>query len=101
MAKYRKYQPVCLSNRTWPNKELKKAPRWCSVDLRDGNQALPITMGIEQKSIFFHKLYAIGFREIEVGFPSASQIEYSFLRHLVENQQIPADCQIQVLTSST
>ncbi len=100
MAKYRKYRPVCLTDRTWPNKALEKAPRWCSVDLRDGNQALPTPMGIEQKSAFFDKLYAIGFREIEVGFPAASQTEYDFLRHLVEQQRIPVDCSVQVLTQA-
>ncbi|MEM9424112.1 MAG: hypothetical protein AAF975_04910, partial [Spirochaetota bacterium] len=76
MAKYRKHPGVSLRDRTWPDKVLEKAPRWCSVDLRDGNQALPTPMGIEEKSVFFNQLYAIGFREIEVGFPAASQTEY-------------------------
>ncbi|WGK68508.1 2-isopropylmalate synthase [Candidatus Haliotispira prima] len=100
MAKYHKYRPLCLMDRTWPNRVLEKTPRWCSVDLRDGNQALPTPMGIEQKSAFFDKLYGIGFREIEVGFPAASQTEYAFLRHLVEHRQIPSDCQVQVLTQA-
>ncbi len=100
MAKYQTYRPISLTNRTWPDKILQNAPRWCSVDLRDGNQALPSPMGVEEKSLFFDKLYAVGFREIEVGFPAASQTEYNFLRHLVEYQQIPADCQVQVLTQA-
>ena len=100
MAKYRKYRPVCLHDRSWPDKTLEEAPRWCSVDLRDGNQALPNPMGIEQKSAFFDKLYAVGFREIEVGFPAASHTEYAFLRHLVERRQIPSGCQVQVLTQA-
>ena len=79
---------------------MKQAPRWCSVDLRDGNQALPKPMDIEQKTAFFDKLYAIGLREIEVGFPSASDTEYAFLRRLVEQQRIPSDCWIQVLTQA-
>lgn len=99
--KHRKYQPfpsVALPDRTWPNRKIEKAPIWCSVDLRDGNQALPNPMTLEQKVEMFKLLTGIGFKEIEVGFPSASQVEYDFVRYLIENDLIPDDVAIQVLT---
>ena len=78
-----------LSDRKWPSNTIKKAPVWCSVDLRDGNQALINPMGIEQKIEFFKMLVKIGFKEIEVGFPSASDTEYVFVRRLIEEKLIP------------
>jgi 2-isopropylmalate synthase len=83
--------------RQWPNKEIEKAPTWCSVDLRDGNQALIEPMVVEEKIEFFNMLVKMGFKEIEVGFPSASQIEYDFLRQLIERKLIPDDVVVQVL----
>ncbi len=97
----RKYRPVPVpdfSERTWPGRRLDHAPIWCSVDLRDGNQALAEPMGQARKLRFFEKLVAIGFKEIEVGFPAASQTDYDFVRLLVEQGRIPADVTIQVLT---
>ncbi len=101
MLNYKKYRRVPVEHfpeRTWPNKEIQKAPIWCSVDLRDGNQALIEPMVVEEKIDFYKELMKIGIREIEVGFPSASQIEYDFLRQLVERKMIPDDMSIQVLT---
>ncbi|MCD8084482.1 MAG: 2-isopropylmalate synthase [Clostridiales bacterium] len=95
--KYRKNPVVDYPEREWPNKEITKAPVWCSVDLRDGNQALVEPMVVEEKVEFFNMLVKLGFKEIEVGFPSASQIEYDFLRQLVERKMIPDDVRIQVL----
>ena len=86
--------------REWPNKEIQKAPIWCSVDLRDGNQALVVPMSLEQKVKFFKLLVEIGFKEIEVGFPAASDTEYQFLRTLIEQDLIPDDVTIQVLTQA-
>lgn len=100
MINYKRYQknPVTvLPQREWPNKEITKAPIWCSVDLRDGNQALIEPMVVEEKIEFFNLLVKLGFKEIEVGFPSASQIEYDFLRQLVDRKLIPEDVTIQVL----
>ena len=100
MLNYKKYRrnPVLnFPERTWPDKEIEKAPVWCSVDLRDGNQALIDPMVVEEKIEFFDMLVKLGFKEIEVGFPSASQIEYDFLRTLVERQLIPDDVKVQVL----
>ncbi len=100
MLNYRRYQRVpvvSLPDRQWPNKEIEKAPVWCSVDLRDGNQALIEPMVVEEKMEFFQMLVKIGFKEIEIGFPSASQIEYDFLRQLVERKMIPEDVTVQVL----
>lgn len=95
-----KYQPYPQVNiqRTWPNKKIEQSPRWCSVDLRDGNQALPQPLQLTQKLEFFKLLTEIGFKEIEVGFPAAAQIEYNFVRELIEQNLIPADVTIQVLT---
>ncbi|WMI82200.1 2-isopropylmalate synthase [Anaerotignum sp. MB30-C6] len=98
--KYRAYETVKIEDRTWPNNRLTKAPHWCSVDLRDGNQALETPMGMEQKLEFFDFLVKIGFKEIEIGFPAASETEYEFTRTLIENRLIPDDVTVQVLTQS-
>ncbi len=98
--KYRATVPVDLVDRTWPDKRLVKAPIWCSVDLRDGNQALIDPMDLERKNVMFAQLVAMGFKEIEVGFPSASQPDFDFVRHIIENDLIPEDVTIQVLTQS-
>lgn len=95
--RYRQVPPVHFPEREWPNKVIDKAPVWCSVDLRDGNQALIEPMVVEEKIEFFNMLVKLGFKEIEVGFPAASQIEYDFLRQLVERKLIPDDVRIQVL----
>ncbi len=98
--KYRAYKTISRPRRRWPNHAITKAPVWCSVDLRDGNQALEIPMTIEQKLEFFLFLVKIGFKEIEVGFPAASDTEYEFTRALIEKNLIPEDVTIQVLTQS-
>lgn len=98
--RYRPFPPVNLPDRTWPSKVITKAPIWCSVDLRDGNQALEKPMNLEQKIEFFKYLVKIGFKEIEVGFPAASDTEYLFCRTLIEQNLIPDDVTIQVLTQS-
>ncbi|HLP06573.1 MAG TPA: 2-isopropylmalate synthase [Opitutaceae bacterium] len=97
ITKYRPFPPVRLPNRQWPSRTLTHAPIWCSVDLRDGNQALAQPMSVEEKLEYFEMLVAIGFKEIEVGFPSASQIEFDFCRRLIEEDRIPADVSIQIL----
>jgi 2-isopropylmalate synthase len=97
-SKYRPTVPVDLPDRTWPNRRLTKAPLWCSVDLRDGNQALIDPMDLERKNVMFDQLVAMGFKEIEVGFPSASQPDFDFVRHIIEANKIPDDVTIQVLT---
>ena len=100
MLNYQRYKrvPVLSYNeRQWPNKEIEKAPIWCSVDLRDGNQALIEPMIVEEKLEFFNLLVKLGFKEIEIGFPSASQLEYDFLRTLVDRDMIPDDVRVQVL----
>lgn len=96
-ARYKRNPVIDLKDREWPNKEIMEAPIWCSVDLRDGNQALIEPMVVEEKIEFFNLLVKLGFKEIEVGFPSASQIEYDFLRQLVERKLIPDDVTVQVL----
>ena len=96
--RYRRVPVVDFPQRTWPNKEIEKAPVWCSVDLRDGNQALIEPMVVEEKIEFFNLLVKLGFKEIEIGFPSASQIEYDFLRQLVDRRLIPEDVTVQVLS---
>lgn len=98
--KYRHYQPVGLTDRTWPDQIINKAPIWCSVDLRDGNQALVTPMSLDQKLEMFQLLVDIGFKQIEVGFPSAAEVEFKFLRTLVERNLIPADVTVQVLTQA-
>lgn len=97
VEKYRPNPGVHLPDRTWPSRELQKAPIWCSVDLRDGNQALVEPMQVDAKLRMFRLLRELGFREIEVGFPASSQIEFDFLRELVDRGEIPADMKIQVL----
>jgi 2-isopropylmalate synthase len=97
VTKYRPFPPVPLKNRQWPSRTLDRAPAWCSVDLRDGNQALAQPMSVEEKLEFFALLVKIGFKEIEVGFPSASQIEFDFCRRLIEESRIPDDVSIQIL----
>ncbi|HEX2855477.1 MAG TPA: 2-isopropylmalate synthase [Opitutaceae bacterium] len=97
VSKYRPFPPVALPNRQWPNRTLTRAPIWCSVDLRDGNQALAQPMSVEEKLEYFDLLVKIGFKEIEVGFPSASQIEFDFCRRLIEEKRIPDDVAIQIL----
>ena len=98
--KYSAFKPIELDNRKWPNKVIKKSPIWCSVDLRDGNQALIEPMGSERKDRMFGLLCKLGFKEIEVGFPSASQTDFNFVRDLIENKKIPSDVNIQVLTQA-
>lgn len=98
--KYRTYPQVDIPDRTWPDKVITKAPTWCSVDLRDGNQSLNIPMDIDEKTEMFKLLVSIGFKEIEVGFPSASQIEYDFVRKLIDEDLIPDDVTIQLLTQA-
>ena len=98
--KYRATVPVDLGDRTWPNNRLTKAPIWCSVDLRDGNQALIDPMDLERKKVMFEQLVLMGFKEIEVGFPSASQPDFDFVRHIIEQGLIPDDVTVQVLTQS-
>lgn len=93
--KYIPFVPVSLPNRTWPNNRIEKAPTWCSVDLRDGNQALVTPMNLQEKLDFFKLLVDIGFKEIEVGFPSASETEYEILRALIDGHYIPDDVTIQ------
>ncbi len=95
--RYKRVPVVHMPEREWPNKEIEKAPIWCSVDLRDGNQALIEPMVVEEKIEFFNFLVKLGFKEIEIGFPSASQIEYDFLRQLVDRNLIPDDVVVQVL----
>ena len=99
-TKYRAFAPVRLIDRTWPDAVITKPPVWCSVDLRDGNQALIEPMDIERKVRMFEQLVKIGFKEIEVGFPSASQIEFDFMRKLIEENRIPDDVTVQVLTQA-
>ena len=98
--KYKPFKPINLVDRSWPNNLLTEAPRWCSVDLRDGNQALIEPMSVEKKIRMFELLCNIGFKEIEVGFPAASQTDYDFVRILIEEKKIPDDVTIQVLTQS-
>ncbi len=98
--KYRPYDSIKLLNRQWPNKVINEAPVWCSVDLRDGNQALEIPMNLQDKIDFFKYLVKIGFKQIEIGFPAASSTEFSFTRKLIEENLIPEDVTIQVLTQS-
>ena len=98
--KYQPFQPIAMANRRWPDRVIEKAPHWCSVDLRDGNQALIEPMTTPQKSRLWDQLVKLGFKEIEVGFPSASGHDYEFVRDLIDNDRIPADVTIQVLTQA-
>ena len=97
---YRAFTPVPLPDRTWPSRVITKAPRWCSVDLRDGNQALIDPMDPSRKRRMFDLLVKCGFKESEVGFPSASQPDFDFVRQLIEENLIPDDVIIQVLTQA-
>src|SRR5207237_1621303 len=98
--KYRPFPPIELKDRRWPNETLTHAPRWCSVDLRDGNQALAVPMNVSQKLELFQTLVKIGFKEIEVGFPSASNTEFTFNRRLIEENRAPDDVWLQVLVQA-
>ena len=98
--KYNPYPPINIPNRQWPNKTISKAPIWCSVDLRDGNQALVEPMDASRKMKMFKQLIQMGFKEIEIGFPSASETDYNFVRELILNNHIPSDVTVQVLTQS-
>ncbi len=100
LSKYRPFPAVSLPDRTWPDQMITRAPIWCSVDLRDGNQALPQPMSIEEKLEFFDLLVAIGFKEIEIGFPSAADTEFNFCRRLIEENRIPDDVTIQILVQT-
>jgi 2-isopropylmalate synthase len=99
-TKYRAFPPVALPDRQWPDRVLTRAPRWCSVDLRDGNQALAVPMNVSQKLELFQALVKCGFKEIEVGFPSASNTEFTFNRRLIEERRAPADVWLQVLVQA-
>lgn len=99
-SKYRPFPPIHLPDRQWPNRILSEAPLWCSVDLRDGNQALAVPMNVGQKLELFDALVKCGFKEIEVGFPAASNTEYEFMRRLIEDGRIPDDVTIQVLVQA-
>ena len=98
--KYVPFRPIALPDRTWPDRVIGKPPVWCSVDLRDGNQALVDPMNLEEKLLYFQTLVDIGFKEIEVGFPSASETEYEILRTLIEKKFIPDDVTVQVLVQA-
>src|SRR6202022_1352757 len=98
ISKYRAFQPIVLPDRQWPSRAIDTAPIWCSVDLRDGNQALIEPMGVDRKNRMFRLLTQMGFREIEVAFPSASQTDFDFVRSIIENGAIPEGVAIQVLT---
>ena len=100
ISKYRPFPVVALADRTWPDRVITEAPIWCSVDLRDGNQALPIPMSVEEKLEMFDLLVKVGFKEIEIGFPSASDTEFSFMRRLIEEDRIPEDVTVQVLVQT-
>src|SRR5688572_7296393 len=99
-SKYRPFPPIDLPNRQWPGKTITAAPIWCSVDLRDGNQALAVPMNVSQKLELFDALVRCGFKEIEVGFPSASNTEFQFNRRLIEEGRIPDDVTVQVLVQA-
>lgn len=100
ISKYRPFPVVALADRTWPDRVITEAPTWCSVDLRDGNQALPIPMSVGEKLEMFDLLVKVGFKEIEIGFPSASDTEFSFMRRLIEEDRIPEDVTVQVLVQT-
>ena len=98
--KYRPFQPIALHDRTWPSRVITKPPVWCSVDLRDGNQALIEPMDAERKLRMFRLLVKMGYKEIEIGFPAASQTDFDFVRLLVDQGLIPDDVNVQVLTQA-
>src|SRR6266404_3356613 len=99
-TKYQSFKPIDLADRVWPNQVIKAPPVWCSVDLRDGNQALIEPMDAARKRRMFDMLLKIGFKEIEVGFPAASQTDFDFVREIIEQRLIPDDVTIQVLTQA-
>src|SRR5882672_10707623 len=99
-TKYRAYRPISLPDRRWPDRTIERAPDWCSVDLRDGNQALVQPMSVAKKLEMFALLVELGFKEIEIGFPSASQTEFDFARRLIEKNLIPDSVTVQVLTQA-
>ncbi len=98
--KYKALPPVHLPDRQWPDRVITQAPIWCSVDLRDGNQALAVPMNVSQKLELFQTLVKTGFKEIEVGFPSASNTEFAFNRRLIEEDRVPDDVHLQVLVQA-
>ena len=98
--KYRPFAAVPMPHRRWPDRIIRSAPRWCSVDLRDGNQSLLEPMNVAQKMALFELLVGVGFKEIEVGFPAASQHDFDFVRRIIEHDSIPADVTIGVLTQA-
>src|SRR5678809_45450 len=98
--KYRPFPQIERSNRRWPDRRIERAPIWCAVDLRDGNQALVKPMTVAQKVTMFQLLRDIGFKQIEVGFPSASQTDFEFVRTLIESDHVPSEVTIQVLTQA-
>ncbi len=100
LSKYRPFPKVSLPDRRWPEREITQAPAWCSVDLRDGNQALAVPMSVDEKLEMFRLLVGIGFKQIEVGFPSASDTEFAFMRRLIEDELIPDDVHVQVLVQA-
>src|SRR5262245_60686748 len=100
IRKYKPFQPIALHDRTWPSRVIDKPPVWCSVDLRDGNQALIEPMDAERKLRMFRLLVKMGYKEIEIGFPAASQTDFDFVRLLVEQNLIPDDVNVQVLTQA-
>ena len=100
ISKYCPFPAVALADRSWPDRLITEAPTWCSVDLRDGNQALPIPMSVEEKLEMFDLLVKVGFKEIEIGFPSASDTEFCFMRRLIEEDRIPEDVTVQVLVQT-
>jgi len=99
-TKYRAFPPINKTDRRWPSKLIEKAPLWCAVDLRDGNQALIEPMNVSQKQRMWGLLVKLGFKQIEIGFPSASQPDFDFCRWLIEENQIPDDVTIQALTQA-
>lgn len=98
--RYESFAPIQLTDRTWPGKVIDRAPRWCAVDLRDGNQALIDPMDSHRKLKMFELLVKMGYKEIEVGFPAASQTDFDFVRQIIEEDLIPDDVVIQVLTQA-
>jgi 2-isopropylmalate synthase len=98
--RYRPFAPIGLPDRTWPDATMIQAPRWCAVDLRDGNQALIDPMSPDRKRRFFELLVRMGYKEIEVGFPAASQTDFDFVRDIIDHDLIPDDVTIQVLTQA-
>src|SRR5437868_8197605 len=100
IGKYRPFPTIDMPDRRWPTQVIDRAPLWCSVDLRDGNQALVEPMGPERKRRMFEMLVKLGFKEIEVGFPAASETDFAFVRSIIEEDVIPEDVTIQVLTQA-